>query len=436
MGTEDNDRLGIVSLAERLFPMMRSVAGPGLRTSIQSVSALMPMRLHEVPSGTDIFDWTVPKEWSFESATIRDSLGAVILDAAENNLHVLNFSDPIQASVSGEELKKHLYFENRRPHAIPYRTSYYEATWGFCCTKPFFDAIEDDGSYLVEIECSKLQGSLTVGEAVIQGESDTEVVFSSYLCHPQMAVNELSGPLSLAHLYRLLTRKRRRFTYRFFLSSETIGSLATISLFMPRLKAKMMAGAMIHMTGLNSPVVHRLPRDQTALDQAIQTAARLSSIPADNVLPWSPIGGGDQRQWTSNGVSLPMSYVSRTIGGGFPQYHTSDDDLDLLNFDNVLEVAELLEAACEIVEENNRYRYVGPPGEPFFSKRDLVPSIGGPKGTEERHCLTAITGCSDGSATLLDIAIKYNLPWEGMVAAASKLEKVGLIRRLSGVTNG
>ena len=427
-GRPDDAALG--RLAELLFPMMRSICGPGLRASIGVMSDFMPMSVHEIPSGTKVFDWTVPHEWIFRAATVRDSLGNVILDAEKHNLHVLNFSEPIDRSVSGAELKEHLFFDPNRPDSIPYRTSYYAPAWGFCCDRDFFDAIDDSASYAVKIDAEKLPGSLTVGDARLNGETSKEIVFSSYLCHPQLAVNELSGPLTLACLYQLLAAKNaRRFTYRFVLSSETIGALTALSLDLEHYQEKMIGGAAIQMTGLAFPIVHRQSREETTFDRAISNAIRSRSLALEPSVPWSPIGGGDQRQWTARGIDLPMSYFSRTLGGNYPEYHTSDDNLGILDISKVIESAEVLSSACEILENDRTYLYCGPPGEPFLSSYGLVSTTGGPKANKYHECLKALIGCSDGSQSLLDIGEQFDLPHATLVEAADKLLVAGLLEQ-------
>ena len=419
------------SLSTDLFPLARSIAGPALRESIGILGREMNFKILEFPSGGSAFDWVTPREWELRSATLSKLDGHVLIDASDNNLSVLNYSVPVEKKITGKELREHLFYSSERPEAIPYRTSYYEDNWGFCCTKSVYDSILDDEEYVVAIDASHAEGSLSVGETVIEGESDKEIVFTSYLCHPSMGVNELSGPLTLFALHRLLIkRKSRRFSYRFIISSETIGAIVYLSQNLANRQRNMIGGITFQMTGLNTPIIHRDCRQSSPLDTAIEAVAPavLEESPKSySRQDWSPIGGGDQRQWCAQGVNLPMSFLARNLGGSYPEYHTSDDDLSLLELDAAYQVAALAAESCLALELASIPEYIGPPCEPRLSKYGLQSSLGGPKASSGLDMLKVALGVADGNLSSLDIARKYGFNPSEFHSVLESAKKKGLI---------
>lgn len=426
-GVEIHNEL-LESVARRLFPLSRSIAGPALRESLLILSELMPLELIEIPSGRNVFDWQVPLEWELERAQIIDEENNLILDSDQSNLHVLNFSEPANGWATGEEILANVYSDPERPNTIPYRTSYYEPRWGFCMKHRDLQMIDRQKRYRYFIKARKFPGSLTIGETVLPGASNLEVVFTSYLCHPSMAVNELSGPLALLSLYHYVkSLPERRFTYRFVVSSETIGALSYLAHRGLGAFDKMIAGATFQMTGLDAPLVTRPARKRSALDKALEEASASEEFGVVETLPWSPAGGGDQRQWTSNKVNLPMSYVSRTIGGAFPEYHSSDDNLDLISYEHVRQSAAWVFDAVSRLEKEVFPVYIGPPGEPFLSKYGLQSTLGGPRSSSELDVIKLVLGYADGSNSATDLSGLAGVSREEIISAIGTLEVSGLI---------
>lgn len=418
-------------LASELFPIARSIAGPGLRESLRILSRVVDLAILEYPSGQQVFDWVIPKEWELHDARVTTTRGELIIDATRSNLEVLNYSKPVKQSLTGLDLRKHLFYSETRPHAIPYRTSYYSENWGFCCTKATYDSILDEEIYDVAINTSITDGSLSIGEALLPGESEDEIVFTCYLCHPSMAVNELSGPLTVFALYRMLAQKvRRKYTYRFIITSETIGSIAYLANNLSERQETMIGGIAFQMTGLNDPIIHRDAREPSPLDAALHAVAtQPTSVASTHYVrkEWSPVGGGDQRQWCSQGINLPMSYLARNIGGTYPEYHTSDDDLSLLDFESAYEVARLVAEACEALEGVIIPSYEGPGCEPRLSKYGLQNPIGGEKASLELDMIKVALGVANGKVDSLSIASEYGFSPADFHEVLERLEATGLI---------
>ena len=418
-------------LASELFPLARSIAGPALRKSLRIISRMIDLTILEYPSGQHVFDWVVPKEWELHDARVSTARGEIIIDAKRNNLEVLNYSKPVKQSLTGLDLRKHLFYSETRPHSIPYRTSYYSENWGFCCTKETYDSIQDEEIYDVAINTSITEGSLSLGEAVLSGESEDEIVFTCYLCHPSMAVNELSGPLTVFALYKMLAQKvQRKYTYRFVITSETIGAITYLANNVAERQETMIGGIAFQMTGLNDPIIHRDAKEPSPLDAAlyaVATQASSSASPHYIRKEWSPIGGGDQRQWCSQGINLPMSYLARNIGGTYPEYHTSDDDLSLLDFESAYELAKLVAEACEALEAAVIPSYKGSGCEPRLSKYGLQNSIGGAIASSELDMIKVALGEANGKLDSLSIASKYGFAPVDFHKVLLRLETTGLI---------
>lgn len=415
-------------LSHELFPLARSIAGPALRESLKIVGQHLPFELIEIPSGTSVFDWTVPQEWNLVRGVIRDMNGKVVLDSENSNLHVLNYSDPIRGKSKGKELKEHIYTLPENPEVIPYRTSFYEPRWGFCMAHQEAEKLDLEGEYEYFIEASKYEGSLTIGDCTLPGSSAREVIFTAYLCHPSMAVNELSGPLTLVALYRLIRElPDRRLSYRFVVSAETIGAISYIANRGLDSFQNMVGGVAFQMTGLDAPLVTRPAHRASALDKALRKVIEAKGRDFAHQLHWSPSGGGDQRQWTSMGVRLPMSYVSRTILGGYPEYHTSADNLELLSFEKVLEAADTVFAAVKTLELETFPNYVGPPCEPFLSKYGLQTTLGGPRASDELTAIKLILGNADGATSLEELSEKESVDIQFLQTVFEKLVNAGLV---------
>jgi aminopeptidase-like protein len=418
-------------LLTELFPICRSITGDGLRRSLAILGEYLPLALTEVPSGTPVFDWSIPDEWNIRDAFIADASGQRVVDFQAHNLHVVSYSVPVRRNMTGRELRPHLHRLPHQPAAIPYVTSYYERNWGFCVTQQQYDAIGDDQTYEVCIDSTLAPGALTYGEALLPGETRQEVLLSSYCCHPSLANNELSGPIVLALLYqRLAARPRRRLTYRFYLGPETIGTLAFLAARSAHLRQHCVAGLVATCCGDAGPFTFKPPRRENSV---IERAARHVLPHAGHphrFVPYVP-SGSDERQYCSPGFDLPVGSLMRTMYGTYPEYHTSLDNLDFVSPEALVETIDLYEAVLAALEANIRYRNRKPCGEPHLSKYGLYPALGA--GTTRRGYTTLIRyilAYADGTRDLLDIAERAQVPITEAAVAAGDLVQAGLLEPL------
>lgn len=417
---------------DRLWPLMRSITGSGVRQTHDILSEILPLKRIEVPSGTKVFDWTVPREWVFREAYVIDPNGNRILDAAENTLHVLNYSTPFRGHVSRCELDKHLYSLPERPNAIPYLTTYYEERWGFCLSQCQRDSLPE-GDYEVVVDSDLIDGFMTLSDAVLPGETSDEILFSTYTCHPSLANNELSGPLVTAFLYRFLAAvPRRRYTYRFVFCPETIGSIAYLSEHGEYLANNLRAGYVITCVGTEGPFTYKRSRRGNALaDRAAIHATRQTGGDGLEIIDFDPSAGSDERQYCSPGFNLPVGSLMRAMYGTYPEYHTSLDDQDVVSFDAMVESAIVYYEICRTIELNRSYMNLVSKCEPQLGKRGLYPSVGGRTGKVEQVMSTLwVLNYSDGQHDLLDIAEKSGLDIRRLAEAADKAERAGLMERL------
>jgi aminopeptidase-like protein len=415
---------------DRLWPLNRSLTGEGVRQTHDILNELMPLTRLEVPSGKQVFDWTVPPEWVLRDAYIVDPSGRRFADAATNNLHVVGYSEPFRGRTSRAELEKHLHSLPDIPDAIPYMTSYYSRTWGFCIRHD--ERIKlPDGDYDVVVDTDfKPDGSMTLSETVLEGETDEEVLISTYTCHPSMANNELSGPLVAAFLYRrLAARPHRRLTYRFAVLSETIGAVAYLSMRGAQLKQKLVGGLVATCVGLDVPFLYKRSIGGSRLiDRVTEQVLSEREIPytAVDFYPW----GSDERQYCSPGFDLPVGCLMR---GNFfvrPEYHTSLDNRDLISFPAISETVSTYEAICLGLEQNLPYRNRVAYGEPQLGKYGLYPTFGALRQIEqERKDLLWLLSLSNGERDLVDIAKRSGSTIGRLDAVAQKCLAAGILER-------
>lgn len=414
---------------DRLWPICRSITGNGLRESLKIVSEIAPMKLTEIPTGTEVFDWVVPKEWNINDAYILTPSGKKICDFKQNNLHVVNYAIPVSQKLSLDELKKHLYSIPEMPDAIPYVTSYYKEKWGFCITHNELQTLEE-GEYTVFIDSTLEAGNLTYGEAVLKGETDREILFSTYLCHPSMANNELSGPLVQAFLYqKIAALPRRKYTYRFLFAPETIGVIAYLHKRGMHFKEKLDAGYVLTCCGDAGDFVYKQSkRIHTLADKSAKHILKNQNIPY-SVIPFS-VGGSDERQYCSPGFNLPVGSLTRSMYQRYKEYHTSLDDKSFISYDAMEKTVSTYFDFVRALELNEKYLTTIPYCEPQLGKRGLYTSNTNPLGSrkfvhDRMHLLTY----TDGEHDLIDIAELKNISVFDLEEHIAPLLEAGVIKK-------
>lgn len=372
----------IDNLFEKLWPICRSITGPGIKESLKIIQDFIPIDILEVPTGTKVFDWVVPPEWKLNKATLHTEDGELILSTEESNLHVLNFSQPFKADVSYEELEQHLYSDKNLPEAIPYVTSYYVRRWGLCISDRQKLSLRRDKKYKVNIDTEIYDGALRYGDCTLKGESDKTILISTYLCHPSLANNELSGPLAFVSLYQKLSKlKRRHFTYRFLIIPETIGSITFLARTPENELQKIYAGIVLTCLGGPSKKISFKHSRRHWLGEESDIDIFLESLcshdnKAFNNRAFSPHGGSDERQFCSPGINLPVIQAARTVYSDYDQYHSSLDNKEFMDINSVMDSIQKIYfflRAFEINTSNLIPEISG--GEPMLGKRGLKPNI-------------------------------------------------------------
>lgn len=421
----------MMRLVRRLFPICRSITGAGLRETLDILGERMPLERHRVPSGTQCYDWIVPPEWNVRDAFVANSKGDRVIDFRRNNLHLVSYSVPVDAHLTLRELRPRLHSLPDVPDAIPYRTTYYHRDWGFCLSDRQLRQLPED-TYHVRIDSTLAPGFLDFATATLGSGAAGEVLLSSYVCHPSMANNELSGPVVLATAYELLrevTGLRHR--YRFLLNPETIGSIAFLSLEGPTLQRSLRAGYVVTCVGDDGPYTYkRSRRGDTLADRAAEHALR-HACPAERlrVLRFDPKGGSDERQYCSPGFDLPFGSLSRSLYGTYPEYHTSLDDLSFVSESGLEGSLVALLRILETIELDERYVRTNPYGEPQLGRRGLYPSLGAAKTVDEQVArLLYLLNFSDGQHDLIDIAELIGEPVWQLVAPLEMLLSADLLR--------
>lgn len=419
--------LKIYNLAKELWGMNRSITGEGVRQTLDVISQYLPnLKIHSVKTGTQVFDWKVPKEWHVIEAYIITPSGDRICDFEENNLHLVGYSVPFNETIPLSELQQHLYSIPEQPEAIPYVTSYYKEHWGFCISEIERNNLQE-GNYEVVINSSLFNGVLNYGELIIEGEGDEEVFLSSYICHPSMANNELSGPTVLTFLSKWLEDlKMRRYTYRIVFIPETIGSITYLSKHHQDMREKVIAGFNISCIGDERAYSFLPSRNGNSLSDAIAVHVLKWLDPNYINYSWSD-RGSDERQYCAPGIDLPIASIMRTKYGKYPEYHTSLDDLKNVVTPNGLEGGfEALRLSIEAIE-NNYFPKVTVLGEPHLGSRGLYPTISRKNSTYETKLMMDFITWSDGRHSLLEISEKSNVPIWNLYPLIKKLKSHGLI---------
>ena len=414
---------------DRLWPITRSLTGNGNRESLQILSEIIPLDIREIPSGSKCFDWTVPPEWNIREAWIKDEHGNEIINFKENNLHILGYSEPFEGELTYDELKDHLYTLPDQSNLIPYLTSYYSRRWGFCLSDNEFQKLDKSAKYQVKIDADLDEnGSMTISDLVLKGKSDQEILFTTYICHPSLANNELSGPLVTAFIYDQLKDKDLYYTYRFVFVPETIGSICYLSLNSEHLKEKLVAGFVVTCIGDNGNFTYKKSRRGNALSDRAVNIILNQTEEEYNLLDFSPIGS-EERQYCSPGLNLPVGSLMRTMYGVYPEYHTSADNKDFISFEALEESVKKYLEVVHLMEYNKKYVNQLPNCEPQLGKRGLYPTLGSQKDkTVDLQATIWILNLSDGEHDLIDIIELSKIDYRVMIKTVKKLLENGIIK--------
>lgn len=427
-------------LFDELFPIMRSITGPGIEKSIQIFERYMPLKVTKIPTGTKVFDWIVPQEWHFKKAKLISPHGEIICDADINNLHVVNYSEKINRELSLEELNPHLHSIPELPTAIPYVTSYYKRSWGFCLSHNERMRLKP-GKYKAIIETKFIDGGVPFAQCKLEGESKKEILITSYLCHPSLANNELSGPLALLGLYNRIRKwEKRRYTYRFLLNPETIGALCFLHAHAKELKDNLVSGfTLTCVGGPAKELKYKSSRlEGSLINNVLKYSKKNTTLPIE-VFPFTPLGGSDERQYCSPGFNFPMGQISRTTYGKYDGYHNSLDTKDFMKIDNVIESIETIEQTLKYIEICGNPVNLQPFGEPQLGKRNLYPNMNSHetrKNSEDEYVdgrtqlnrILLMLNMADGETSLIDIANKAGCSVDDLIPTLLKLEEKELIK--------
>ena len=419
----------IYRLCEVLWPITRSITGNGVRETLSIIQQeISNLTIHEVPTGTQCFDWKIPKEWNIKDAYIIDPDGKKIIDFQDSNLHVVSYSTPINQTVPLAELQEHLHSLPEQPNAIPYVTSYYEERWGFCLTENQRKTLKE-GDYQVYIDSELSDGSLTYGELIIHGKSEKEVFLSTYVCHPSMANNELSGPAVTTYLSKWINSQPREYTYRIIFIPETIGSICYLSKNLDVMKKNIIAGYNISCVGDDNAYSYLPSRDEDTISDKIALHVLKHTCP--DFIKYTYLDrGSDERQYCSPGVDLPIASVMRTKYGAYKEYHTSLDNLSYISSEGLFGAYEVLTKCIDCIESNKIYKATTL-CEPQMGRRNLRPTLGASTNmAADVKLMSNILVYADGEYDLLDMANKLNISMHEMLQSIGILVEEGLLKEI------
>jgi aminopeptidase-like protein len=408
-----------------LYPICRSITGQGIRETFRHIQRHIPLTTFEVPSGTQVFDWTVPLEWNIQDAYVADRQGVRVVDFKQSNLHVVSYSVPIRARMPLRELREHLFTLPDHPEWIPYRTSYYKESWGFCLSHRQYQELHED-EYDVVIDSSLKEGHLTYGEYYLPGETSDEVLISCHACHPSLCNDNLSGIAVATFLAKALQIKSHRYSYRFLFLPVTIGAITWLALNRQQV-SKIKHGFVMTGVGDEGSFTYKRTRRGNADIDAVFTHVLQHSGEAYEVSDFIPYGY-DERQYGSPGFNLPVGCFMRRANGRYPEYHTSADNLDFVKPASLERSLEMIHSVVEVLESNRSYVNTAPYCEPQLGKRGLYRTIGGTiTGRSAEMALLWVLNLSDGTHTLLQIAEQARLPFSTIKVAADALTGQGLL---------
>jgi aminopeptidase-like protein len=414
---------------EQLFPTCRSITGDGLRRTLDYIGSYIPLEIHEVPSGTTVLDWAVPPEWTVRDASIRTLSGQEIVSFSRSNLHLVQYSKPVDRIVPLEELQVHLHSLPEQPDVIPYRTAYYTDTWGFCLSHHQRLALTDPAYYVV-VDTTLAPGSLSIGECVLPGDTADEFLISVHCCHPSLANDNLSGIAVAIELARALRFRRHRFSYRFVFLPGTIGAITWLH-FNRDAPSRIRHGLVLTCVGDAAPPTYKRSRRGNALIDRYAAYVLAQEGHGDRVLPFVPYGY-DERQYCSPGFNLPVGCLMRSPNGTFAEYHTSADNVSFVKPEALADTLRLLEQILTLAEQDRTPLNTEPFGEPQLGRRGLYRAVGGQPDQRrgagfDQMTLLWVLNLADGEHSLLDIAERSGKTFEAVAAAADVLRAAGLL---------
>lgn len=420
------------AFAAELYPLLRSITGPGQRATLAAIGGRVPIEVTEVATGTSVLDWTVPKEWRVRDAWIRGPGGNIVVRLADSSLRLMGYSTPVHARLPLEELRPHLYTDPEHPNWIPWRTSYYAERWGFCLTQHEADALED-GEYEVRIDAELVDGALSYAESVVEGESDREVLITAHTCHPALANDNLAGIAVVTELAAQLHALageglRPRYTHRFLFAPGTIGAITWLARNRPLATepGRVVAGLVAACLGDPGGLTYKRSRRGDAFVDRAACHVLAGREPTASVRDFVPYGY-DERQYCSPGYDLPVGSLTRTPHGEYPQYHTSADDLDLITPWALADSLDAYLDVLDVLDRDRRWRNLAPHGEPQLGRRGLYGTVGGTDVAGQTMALLWVLNQADGDHSLLDTAERSGLPFAVLADAAGRLADTGLL---------
>jgi aminopeptidase-like protein len=413
------------TFASKLYPICRSITGQGVRKTLELIGRRLPLVIHEVPTGRRVFDWEVPLEWNIEDAWIKDPDGRKVVDFRAHNLHVVSYSEPAHAKVNFTDLLPRLHSLPGRPDWIPYRTTYYRRQWGFCMPHADLERL-GPGNYEVRVEASLAKGSLTYGEFILPGRTKREILLFTHVCHPSLANDNTSGMAVATELGVWLASEPRRFSYRIVFAPGTIGSLCWLKQNESRL-GRVESGLVLGLLGDAGALTYKRSRRGDADIDRVAPFVLQRHEPAARTIAFEPYGY-DERQLCSPGFNLPVGRLTRSVNDGYPEYHTSADNLELISPGSLSRSLAVCREIVTVLEDNRSYVNLQPKGEPQLGKRGLYGAIGGRSPSERQHAMLWLLNQSDGSASLLDVAERSGIEFGAITSAANDLANAGLLR--------
>ncbi|HLO59722.1 MAG TPA: DUF4910 domain-containing protein [Bacteroidales bacterium] len=417
----------MIDFIKELYPICRSITGDGLRQTLKLIKDQIPVVLHEVPTGTKVLDWEIPNEWNIRDAYLKDSSGNKVIDFRKLNLHVLNYSTPVNSKMNLTELRPHLFSIPEKPELVPYRTSYYSPNWGFCLSQDQLQTLKD-GTYEVVIDSDLKPGSLTYAELLIKGQVEDEVLISTHTCHPSLCNDNLSGIAVCTELAKWVLKSNPYYSYRFLFIPGTIGAITWLARNEDKIQ-KIKYGLVTSLLGIDSVFTYKKSRrGDTRIDRIVEHVLASKGLPF-KIIDFIPYGY-DERQFCSPGFNMPVGNLTRVPFGEYPEYHTSADNFDLISEKGLQDSLEVFKEVVLNIEADRKYINQFPKGEPQLGKRGLYDNIGGRNDSKTLQlAFLWVLNYSDGEHSLTDIAVLSGLKTSLIAEAAEMLKSKGLIKQ-------